>query len=695
MAQSDTKLVEVFEEFFHRHYPDQIDDLAERYSDEQKSLYVDWQVLYRFDEDLAEGFLNRPDRFTEAAEEALRIYDHPTDVKFGQARVRLYNLAEKTKVDDIRSGSINTLVSVRGTVETARSIESHIDESVFVCQRCGAEFVIPQPAQNQELQTPYQCMSCERQGPFKLDSEKSEFIDRRWIRLQKRPTGQTTSDDLASIMVLLTGEITEEIDPGDHLTVTGIVRYDEENTYDATIVDKYLEGVSVTDSDSYDGLEVTEEDKRRIVEISHAEDVYEQMIDSVAPTIHGYERAKLAIVLQAFGGVSKNLPDGSTIRGDIHTLLVGDPSTGKSALLDALAHISPRSVRTSGRTTSGVGLTAAAERSSEGRNNWELRAGALVLGDQGHVAIDHLDHMQAEDRSAMLEALSEQTVSVSKGSINDVLRARTSVSAATNPKYGRFDHYEPIGEQLELSPTLLSRFDLIFMVTDQPDEETDAEIARHVLRANYAGEVNTQREQTNAAQTPSDKADDALEEIAPAIDADLLQKYVAYARRNCFPTTTEEARDAIEEFYVELRSKGTDEDAPVPVTARKLEGLIRLAEASARVRLSDTVEKEDADRAIEIVRECLRDLGVDPETGEFDQDVTEAERSKTQRDRVRNLLELIGNIEEEFADGAPIEEVTSRAAQVGIDPDKVDHEITKLKRQGEVYESKRGYVRTT
>ncbi|GGM58146.1 replicative DNA helicase Mcm [Halarchaeum rubridurum] len=287
------------------------------------------------------------------------------------------------------------------------------------------------------------------------------------------------------------------------------------------------------------------------------------------------------------------------------------------------------------------------------------------------------------------------SISVSKAGINATLKSRCSLLGAANPKYGRFDQYEPIGEQIDLEPALISRFDLIFTVTDQPDPEEDARLAEHILQTNYAGELHTQREHLASANYTEDEVAAQTDEVAPEIDAGLLRKYIAYARRNVYPAMSDEARAAIEEFYVDLRAEGADEDAPVPVTARKLEALVRLAEASARVRLSDTVEKKDAERVIAIVRSCLEAIGVDPETGEFDADVVETGTSKSQRDRIKNLRALIEDIEEDFEEGAPTEEVMARAEEVGMDRSKAEHEIEKLKKQGEVYEPSTGHLRTT
>ncbi|MFC5135541.1 MULTISPECIES: LAGLIDADG family homing endonuclease [Haloferacaceae] len=301
----------------------------------------------------------------------------------------------------------------------------------------------------------------------------------------------------------------------------------------------------------------------------------------------------------------------------------------------------------------------------------------------------------SSDRSAMHEGLEQQKISVSKAGINATLKARCSLLGAANPKYGRFDQYEPIGEQIDLEPALISRFDLIFTVTDSPDPEHDSRLAKHIIKTNYAGELNTQREELATSEFTSDQVAEVTQEVAPAIDAELLRKYVAHAKRSCYPTMTEEAKELIEEFYVDLRSKGADEDAPVPVTARKLEAMVRLSEASARVRLSDTVEREDADRATDIVESCLKDIGVDPETGQFDADVVETGTSKSQRDRIKNIKGLIADIEEEYEEGAPVDEVLDRAGEIGMDPGKAEAEIEKLRTKGEVYEPKQGHLRTT
>ncbi|MFB6180062.1 MAG: LAGLIDADG family homing endonuclease [Halorientalis sp.] len=1570
----DTEVIDLFEEFYRNYYKNEIGDLAQKYPNERKSLYVDWQELYRFDPDLADDVRNHPEQFQDYAEEALRLYDLPVDVKLGQAHVRIKNLPETTEIRQIRADHRGMLISVQGIVRKATDVRPKVTTAAFECQRCGTLTRIPQTTS--DFQEPHECQGCERQGPFRINYDQSEFVDAQKLRVQESPEGLRGGETPQSIDVNIEDDITGEVTAGDHVRVAGVLKLDQQGQGNekSPMFDVYMDGHSVEiEDEQFEDMNITDEDKKEIVALSEEDDIYEKMIESIAPSIYGYERAKMAMILQLFSGVTKHLPDGSRIRGDLHMLLIGDPGTGKclsgneqirladgstveigdlvdshlddprpiddgvydevsislptvrpdgkvvpgtatkvwkreapaemyrvgvsngstleitpshplfidhggrleatradeletgervaiapdavvadggvttdssndasstvhwsriesidvvepdydwvydlevpgthsyisegivshnSQMLQYIREIAPRSVYTSGKGSSSAGLcvtgdtfvhtsdgfreirdiataelpesvetetavekpidmqtfnreegritekasshvwrmpekpcrrietshgkeleasvntpllicgeqgiewreiadieagdyvaapryedierrtvsvrdyleltnekveltdesveflrerlceefghlraaanelnlsecfiydslpnrhvplskldtmlngigatreevafdrvmprhgdsitipdefdadllyllglvfgdgdisldrrdgnrglvrisngnerlleraadifaekfdkhpeierqddrvpcirvnsatiarlfanagmqtpkadlaldpglttaeyidaflrglmdadgsvsartnggssilistiserlatqiqllletygirartrerdrrgetelddgriieskhvqyfvelhgadieryaaeigfecaekqaaletivgdarrrgetipvgnvlasadgpagqfhtnlvrgdnpgrsrartilddrdlgaieplvreaveadlrwdevvaavdtaekevfdltvpethnfvgngivthnTAAAVRDDFGEGQqWTLEAGALVLADQGIAAVDELDKMRcvtgdtlvhlgdgcisrirdlahegaadgtieqlangrtirdvnyeawtmtedgqlvrrpvtaiheydapteltrvrlqsgetltathdhpffvfedgervekpasdldnddwvyvpkdemsvstdggsvhlsardagedvecvqvadvrtvdgsetdcvydltvdgthnfvangmvvhnSEDRSAMHEALEQQSISVSKAGINATLKSRCSLLGAANPKYGRFDQYEPIAEQIDLEPALISRFDLIFTVTDKPNEDEDRNLAEHILTTNYAGELNTHREQTNASDYTEEEVARVTDEVAPTIDSELLRKYIAYSKRNVFPTMTEEAKETIREFYVDLRSQGTDEDAPVPVTARKLEALVRLAEASARIRLADTVEMEDAERVIDIVQSTLESIGMDPETGELDADVIETGTSKSQRDRIKNLKTLIGEIEDEYDEGAPVERVLERAEEAGMERSKVEHEIEKLKQQGEVYEPSHDHLRTT
>jgi replicative DNA helicase Mcm len=698
MARAEnTELIDAFEEFYRNYYRNEIGELAQQYPTERKSLYVDWQELYRFDPDLADDYRAHPEEFQEYAEEALRLYDLPVDVKLGQAHVRVRNLPDSTDIRAIRADHRGNLITVQGIVRKATDVRPKITQAAFECQRCGTLTRIPQ--QSGDFQEPHECQGCERQGPFRINFDQSEFVDAQKIRVQESPEGLRGGETPQAIDVAIEDDITGEVTAGDHVSVTGVLKLDQQGNdrEQSPIFDVYMDGVSVEiEDEQFEEMDITEQDKRKIISLSEEADLYEKMVGAIAPSIYGYDQEKLAIILQLFSGVTKHLPDESRIRGDLHILLIGDPGTGKSQLLSYIQNIAPRSVYTSGKGSSSAGLTAAAVRDDFGDGQqWTLEAGALVLADQGIAGVDELDKMNPDDRSAMHQALEQQEISISKAGINATLKSRCSLLGAANPKYGRFDQYEPISEQIDLEPALISRFDLIFTVTDQPDEEKDRNLAEHILTTNYAGELNTHREELNSSNYSEEEVATVTDEVDPTIEPELLRKYVAYAKRNCFPTMTEEAREAIQDFYVDLRAKGQDEDAPVPVTARKLEALVRLAEASARVRLSDTVTEDDAERVIEIVRTQMEAIGVDPETGEFDADVIEAGTSKSQRDRIKNIKGLIEELEAEYDEGAPVDVVVERAEETGTDPSKAEHEIEKLKQKGEVYEPQTDHLRTT
>jgi replicative DNA helicase Mcm len=1220
MARAEnTQVTEILERFYREYYAEEIGELAQGYPTERKSLYLDWDDLYQFDPDLADDVRAQPEQLLDYAEEALRRYDLPVDVKLGGAHVRVRNLPEKTDIRDIRHGHHGRLIAVSGIVRKATDVRPKIVNAAFECQRCGTLTRIPMPGG--DFQEPHECQGCERQGPFRVNFDQSEFVDAQKLRIQESPEGLRGGETPQNIDVHIEDDVTGEVTAGDHVTVVGILKLDQQGADgdESAMFDIYMEGSSIEiDDEEFEEMDITAEDKQRIVELSNEDDLYETIVGAIAPSIYGYEQQKLAMILQLFSGVTKHLPDGSRIRGDMHMLLIGDPGTGKSALLQYIRNIAPRSVYTSGKGSSSAGLTAAAVRDdfAEGQQ-WSLEAGALVLADQGIAAIDELDKMSADDRSAMHEALEQQSyhpdskvllsngrrvligeyvdeqmaarpddvmegvdceflpiddagvhsvdltdnevtkqsidrvsrheapeefvrvtfsngrdvlvtpehpmfvesegsigtveaerleegafvpaprklpnsaepvdlvpetavgnekdvdlpsdlnpglaellglliaeghsyagsaheigfsnqdphlldraatlmrsvtgmessdttnavgtvtkrwisttlyrwfegnfpefmhtardkripanvlaaseeeirrflvgafagdggveseamsfstaseglardyadallkigvasrlhhdsaedswkvyvmgdsterfveqvvdpaddryddarafarrsentprhhdvlptsavrelrdlrrllglrvtgryhanldegfgvqigtveaelsrlrerartvrhslsdqtrlveirdligwsgrelgerigetssavhyaedggydaarrenlanaargavrraleeferraatlerrtalryyrvtdietvsnegdlscdwvydvtveptntfvsegvllhnsISISKAGINATLKSRCSLLGAANPKYGRFDQYEPIGEQIDLEPALISRFDLIFTVTDIPDEEEDAELADHILRTNYAGELHTHRQQSTTSNHGAEEVASVTDTVAPTIEPELLRKYIAYAKRNCFPTMTDDAKQVIRDFYVDLRAEGTDEDAPVPVTARKLEALVRLAEASARVRLSDAVEVEDADRATEIAHATLTDIGMDPETGEFDADVVETGTSKSQRDRIKNLKGLVTDIEDEYDDGAPVDVVLERAEEIGMDRSKAEHEIDQLKQKGEVYEPRTDHLRTT
>jgi replicative DNA helicase Mcm len=338
-------------------------------------------------------------------------------------------------------------------------------------------------------------------------------------------------------------------------------------------------------------------------------------------------------------------------------------------MLKRISIVAPKSRYVSGKGASGAGLTAAVVK-DEFLRGGALEAGALVLTNKGLCCIDELDKMSNEDRDAMHEALEQQTISISKANIQATLRAETTVLAAANPKFGRFDPYEMIAKQIDLPSTLINRFDLIFPIRDLPNKDRDEKMARFIL---------------NMHQTAS------VGEIE--IPTEFMRKYLAYAKQKIHPKLTDSALDEIKEFYVKMRGSGGEgEIKPIPVSARQLEALDRLAEASAKLRLSDKVLKKDAKKAIELLQYCLSNIGVDPRTGKIDIDVISTGIPSSERSRISQIKEIILGLEERVGKKIPIEDIMSEGAERGIERAEIEEIIEKLKRSGDLFEPQRNFL---
>jgi replicative DNA helicase Mcm len=397
--------------------------------------------------------------------------------------------------------------------------------------------------------------------------------------------------------------------------------------------------------------------------------VHRKVIRSIAPSIYGYEHIKEAIMYLLFGAVFKQLPD-ITIRGDMNVLLVGDPGTAKSQLLQYVSRIAPRGLYTSGRGTTAAGLTAAVLREKGG--GMSLEAGALVLADKGVACIDEIDKMRPEDRVAIHEAMEQHTVSVAKGGIVATLNARTALLAAANPALGRYEPYRTVAENIALPVTILSRFDLIFVLRDVPEKERDTKMTEHILDLHMRGPA--------PLESP----------IAP----NLLRKYISYTK-NIQPKLTEEAITRLKDFYLEMRSASETEGTPIAITARQLESLVRIAEARARVAYRKEVLAEDAEAAIRIMGWSLKEVGIDVTSGKQDIDIIMTGRPKSVRDRLQVILGAIIELEKETGmveKNALLQKLQSEHEINNMEAERL---IGQLIKEGTVYSPREGYLKKT
>lgn len=681
----DESLVERWQEFLKKYYWERILELSTAYP-EEKSLYVSFSDVNRGTElEFASLLLEAPDVMLRSAREALRRIDLPTGVSLEDAHVRIVELPKihRLQIRDIRSHHIGRLISVEGIVLKMTEVRPKVVAAAFKCQKCGHVAFVRQEGRG--FVEPSECEHCERKAPFRLAPEISKFVDAQKMRLQEPPEELRGGEMPQILDVNLEDDIAGVATPGDRVVVTGILRsYQRHSHYGKSpFFDVYLDAISVErEEKEFEEIEITGDDEKKILELKNDPHIYEKLIRSIAPSIYGYEEVKEAILLQLFSGIPKELPDGTRIRGDIHVLLVGDPGIAKSQLLSYAVKLAPRGIYAGAKGATAAGLTATAVKDEFGDGRWALEAGVLVLADKGIAAIDEMDKMDKKDRDALHEAMEQQTISIAKAGITATLKARCAILGAANPKYGRYDKYEPPAEQINLPPTLLSRFDLIFTLMDRPEEDADVNLASHILRTHYAGEL--------LATSGGDGEEIRL--IKPEVPPPLLRKYIAYARRNVFPVMSKGAMRMFLDFYVGLRRQGYGEDAPIPVTARQLEALIRLGEARARARLSDVVAEEDAERVIRLVNYCLRRVFVDPETGKLDVDWVAVGTSKSRRDRAKMIKEIIKELEEAGDGAVPLEEILDVAESRGIERAKAEEIIENLKRDGIIYSPKHGYV---
>lgn len=686
---------EEIESFIRTYCEDEFNALVKGYSKDKRSLWIDYQDIFQWNPEIADDILSNWQSVSKVFN--LVLWEAPnaaaTDLSGGDstqpAEIRLYNLPEEAiySVGQPRGEEVGRYVGVNGQIARMGSAKLNPAVMGYECQRCGAINYIPQGYG--EVQEPYECESCERQGPFQIREDETDFRDQVLVQLQQPPE-QSIDGRGETLTVVVTDELEQwmserELGAGARITVNGVLEIDRNNESDGTFGFLLRARSIEVEEHDYEEIDV-DEYKDEIEELASDSDIYQKLIDSIAPDIKGGDKIsdiKLGIAFQMFGGYRRTKPDGTAIRGDPHILLIGDPGTGKSSLLEAAEKISPRSVKTSAKGASAAGMTAAVVQDDFGDSPYSLQAGALALANKGIACVDEIDKMQQDAVESMHSALEEQTISINKAGINATIPAQTALLAAGNPRDDRFDEHVHKGEQIDLDAALVSRFDLWFMLQDQPDEEKDRMIAEH----------KTQVWQQSADLDQGNLTDTDADAIQPAIDHDVLRAYIAFARRNIKPRFSKEANERIHDFYPEIRGM-TDGDT-VPLTHRKLEAIRRMAESSAKVRLSETVEPEDVDRGIDLIRSSLNDVGIN-EDGDWDADIIETGVSTTQRSRKKTLKGILSELSEEFTDspGIPIDEIVIVMEEEGYDQSKVEHDLEKLKETGEVYEPQNGYIAT-
>jgi len=640
-----------------------------------RSIVVDFEDLIAHDADLARSILDKPDEYLEYMDRSawaqLKIEDPEYAEVIKRLRVRFRKLPEKHLLRKIGAENIGRLLSIDGIIVRSTSVKPLLIKAAFQCRKCNAMTYVEQAGTL--MRGPGVCPHC-RSKVFEFMEKQSTFMNSQDIRIQERPEDLPPGQLPRAIDIKLAEDLVDIARPGDRVSITGIARGQQEyvgrkarlRTFELLLDANYVDVVGK----EVEVVEITPEDERAIRELAKDPFIHRKLIASLAPSIYGYGDIKEAVLYLLFGGVPKRLPDGVTIRSEINVLLVGDPGVAKSQLLQYVARIAPRGLYTSGRGTTAAGLTAAVVREKTG--GMVLEAGALVLADKGVACIDEVDKMRPEDRVAIHEALEQHTVSVAKGGIVATLNARAAVLAAANPSLGRYDPYRNITDNISLPVTLLSRFDLLFIMKDVPEADSDSRMSEHILTLH------------RLKTTPEE----------PPLLPDLLRKYIAYAKR-IEPALSDEAVNEIRQYYLKMRSMSGSSESPIVITPRQLEGLVRLSEARAKSFLRDRVEAEDARAIIRLMTLSLQDVGIDTTTGKMDIDVIMTGKPKSLRDKMQVVLSTFADLEKQLGivEDSTLYQALSR--KVDITDEDARRLVDQLVKEGILYSPKAGHLKRT
>lgn len=683
----DHGLLDQFAELFKNYYQDELAELTQKYPKEKESLYVEAKDLYRKNPALLEDYITHPDAMRSHAEEAVDVVEMPVDQSLEGVKVRLtdtHGYIDRHGVGELYEKHETNLIAVTGRIGKVTGSMTKLRKVVFECSRCGSKTTIYQS--ETEYQEPHECQGCERQGPFTIDFKQSEGVDQRKLKLEQPPhkqqngSGQEITVYVFEDLIHAGGENGLPDKAGEQVTIIGEYLPDETDlqgrntkpTYDC-----YFKAHSfIFDEDTDDEIDV-EQYRDEIEEYANREDAIDLFRKSIDPGLTITDKWDVATEMATaylFGAPRIDPPEGDMIRGDIHMLFVSDPGMRKSVFADKVAELSPQcELRQATGMASDVGLTSAAQQDDFGDGKWSLKPGALPRANGGHLILDEID--KGPGLGGIHDALEgAQELKVDKAGIQATLATRVGFMALGNPTEGRFDPHQPIPEQIDLDPALMSRFDLIVTMEDKPDQSQDDAIAGGIL------DTVDESARLEYGELDSDNA----ETVTPDVPREVMKAWVKHAREDIHPLLTDKAKGILRQFYVDTRQLNGDDAETPPATARTLMGGIRLSIAFARAELSETVEARHAKRAKRLSKNVVGE-NFDSDTGEFDADRT-TETPSSQQQRVNAIQQALKRADEPLSVDEIVEETD-------IEESKVRHRIDKLYQNGRVIQPSNGEYR--
>jgi DNA replication licensing factor MCM5 len=629
------------------------DQLISNYLAANYYIEVDLQHLMNKSQLLSQLLVYYPGEYLSLFESAANLVSkqliNSQNYNNQQIQIQLYNYPKSTGIRELSSRHVGRLVAIRGIVISAGKPRIKATKLQIICRNCkltkqvncGSGFGgvnLPRTCDsNQSNQLSNKCPL----DPYQILADNSEYIDQQRLKLQETPESIPVGELPRHLSLSCDRYLVGKVKPGTRVNLVGMyTTYEVNNRRDATsnaatdavgIRIPYLRVFGISqDSESNDYLlgRFDPADEEILLNLSRSPDLYNNIAKAMCPAIFDNDdikNVKKSLAVQLFGGSRKQLPDGMRLRGDVNILLLGDPSVAKSQFLKFTAGLAPIGVYTSGKGSSAAGLTASVIRDPSS-GEFTLEGGALVLADGGLVCIDEFDKMRDGDRVAIHEAMEQQTISIAKAGITTILNSRTSVLAAANPIFGRYDDMRTAQENIDFQTSILSRFDMIYILRDIRDEARDREMAKHI--------INVHRLKDEAIRQLNEQQQGHL------IPTKLLKKYIAYARQKIHPRLTESAAEVLKDHYVKFRSQlaakqgGSAGSTSIPITVRQLEAIIRISEALARMRLSNLATEDDVREAVRLFqvstyRAATSDSLVN--TSHYDAKVKSAENEILQR----------------------------------------------------------------